>query len=150
MRIAVGADHAGFEQKERVKQVLAARGHEVIDMGTESAESTDYPQYAFRVAEAVRDHAADRGILMCDSGNGIAIAANKVEGIRAAIAMNRWQAEMSRRHNDANILVLGSAITPAEQEAELVAAWLDAPFDGGRHARRVGQIAAYERTHERR
>ena len=91
MKIAIGADHAGFETKERVKRFLEAHGHEVLDMGTHSAESTDYPGYAFHVAEAVRDGAADRGILVCDSGNGIAIAANKVEGIRAAIAVNRWQ-----------------------------------------------------------
>jgi ribose 5-phosphate isomerase B len=150
MRIAIGADHAGFEQKERIKQMLAARGHEVLDQGTHSTESTDYPAYAFRVAEAVREGAADRGILSCDSGNGIAIAANKVEGIRAAIAVNRWQAEMSRRHNNANILVLGSAITPREEEGPIVEAWLQTEFEGGRHARRVGQISDYERTHERR
>lgn len=150
MRIAVGADHAGFEAKERVKRLLEARGHQVLDLGTHSTESTDYPGYAFRVAESVRDGAADRGVLVCDSGNGIAIAANKVEGIRAAIAVNRWQGEMARRHNDANVLVLASAVTPQDQEDAIVEAWLDAPFDGGRHARRVGQIGEYERTHERR
>lgn len=150
MKIAIGADHAGFETKERVKRFLEAHGHEVLDMGTHSAESTDYPGYAFHVAEAVRDGAADRGILVCDSGNGIAIAANKVEGIRAAIAVNRWQGEMARRHNDANVLVLASAVTPRAEEDSIVEAWLAAPFDGGRHARRVGQIGEYERTHERR
>jgi len=150
MKIAVGADHAGFETKERVKKILEARGHEVIDMGTNSKESTDYPAYAFRVAEAVRDGAAARGVLACDSGNGIAIAANKVEGIRAAIAVNRWQGEMARRHNDANVLVLASAVTPPHEEEAILGAWLDAPFDGGRHERRVGQISEYEKTHERR
>jgi ribose 5-phosphate isomerase B len=150
MKIALGADHAGYETKERVKQILEARGHQILDMGTNSTESTDYPPYAFRVAESVRDGTADRGVLVCDSGNGIAIAANKVEGIRAAIAINRWQAEMARRHNDANVLVLASKLTPSETEAEIVEAWLDAPFDGGRHARRIGQISEYERTHERR
>ncbi len=150
MKIALGADHAGYETKERVKKLLEARGHQILDMGTNSTESTDYPPYAFRVAESVRDGAADRGVLVCDSGNGIAIAANKVEGIRAAIALNRWQAEMARRHNDANVLVLASKLTPPETEAEIVGAWLDAPFDGGRHARRIGQISEYERTHERR
>jgi len=150
MKIAVGADHAGFELKERVRTLLEARGHEVRDMGTTSGESTDYPQYAFRVAEAVRDGAADRGVLVCDSGNGIAIAANKVEGIRATICVIPKQAEMARRHNDSNILVLGSAyIAPTDVEATLDA-WLTAPFDGGRHARRVGQITNYERAHERR
>lgn len=150
MTIAIGADHAGFEQKERVKRILEARGHQVLDMGTDSTESTDYPAYAFKVAEAVRDGAAERGVLACDSGNGIAIAANKVESIRAAIAINRWQAEMARRHNDANVLVLASAVTPKDQEEAILDAWLNAPFDGGRHARRVAQIGAYERTHERR
>ncbi|HYJ34287.1 MAG TPA: ribose 5-phosphate isomerase B [Candidatus Binatia bacterium] len=150
MTIAIGADHAGFEQKERVKRILEARGHHVLDMGTNSTESTDYPAYAFKVAEAVRDGAAERGVLSCDSGNGIAIAANKVEGIRAAIAVNRWQAEMARRHNDANVLVLASAVTPKDEEEAILDAWLNAPFDGGRHARRVAQIGEYERTHERR
>ncbi|HET7497569.1 MAG TPA: ribose 5-phosphate isomerase B [Candidatus Eisenbacteria bacterium] len=150
MTIAIGADHAGFEQKERVKRILEARGHQVLDMGTDSTESTDYPAYAFKVAEAVREGTAERGVLACDSGNGIAIAANKVEGIRAAIAINRWQAEMARRHNDANVLVLASAVTPKDQEEAILDAWLNAPFDGGRHARRVAQIGEYERTHERR
>ncbi|MGE5178828.1 MAG: ribose 5-phosphate isomerase B [Bacteroidota bacterium] len=149
MNIAVGADHAGFEMKERVRRYLESRGHAVLDMGTHSTESTDYPAYAFRVAESVRDGTADRGVLVCDSGNGIAIAANKVEGIRAALAVNTWQGEMARRHNDANVLVLASKVTPQDQEDAIVQAWLDAPFDGGRHARRVGQIADYERAHER-
>lgn len=149
MKIAIGADHAGFQQKERLKALLAARGHAVLDLGTTSAESTDYPLYAFKVAEAVRDGAADRGILLCDSGNGIAIAANKVEGIRAAIVVNEWQAEMSRRHNDANVMVLGSAMTKENEEAKILDAWLKAPFDGGRHARRVGQISEYEQARNR-
>jgi ribose 5-phosphate isomerase B len=150
MRIAIGADHAGFELKERVRRHLEAQGHTVIDFGTNSKESTDYPQYAFHVAEAVRDGAADRGVLVCDSGNGIAIAANKVEGIRAALCINPKHAEMSRRHNDANVLVLGSAILPLSEEASTVDAWFAAEFEGGRHARRVGQISEYERAHERR
>jgi ribose 5-phosphate isomerase B len=149
MKIAIGADHAGFELKERVKGYLASRGHTVLDVGTTSAESTDYPPYAFKVAEAVRDGAVDRGILLCDSGNGIAIAANKVESIRAAIAMNPEQASLARRHNDANILVLGSKfLAPGDEEAT-VDAWLTAPFDGGRHARRIGQISEYEKAHQR-
>ncbi|MGH7680445.1 MAG: ribose 5-phosphate isomerase B [Candidatus Eiseniibacteriota bacterium] len=150
MKVALGADHAGFELKERIKTYLERRGDTVLDMGTHSAESTDYPQYAFHVAEAVRDGKADRGILVCDSGNGIAIAANKVEGIRAAIALNPKHAEMSRRHNDANVLVLASALLPQSEEIPTLDAWFLAPFDGGRHARRIGQITEYERTHERR
>jgi ribose 5-phosphate isomerase B len=99
------------------------------------------------VAEAVRDGRADRGVLVCDSGNGIAIAANKVEGIRAAIAINPKHAELSRRHNDANVLVLGSMLTLESEEHALLDAWFSAPFDGGRHERRVGQITDYEQTH---
>jgi ribose 5-phosphate isomerase B len=150
MRVAIGADHAGYELKERVKRLLEAGGHEVSDMGTQSTDSTDYPQYAFRVAEAIRDGAADRGVLVCDSGNGIAIAANKVEGIRATICLSAKQAEMARRHNDSNVLVLGSAyIAPADVEPT-VGTWLSTSFDGGRHARRIGQITEYERSHARR
>lgn len=150
MKVAVGADHNGFELKERVKQYLEKHGHTVLDMGTNSTESTDYPQYAFRVAEAVRDGVADRGVLVCDTGNGIAIAANKVEGIRAALVIDPRNAEMSRRHNDANVLVLGSAILPEAQEVPTLDAWFSTPFEGGRHARRIAQILDYERTHERR
>src|SRR3972149_6928966 len=130
MRVAIGADHAGYEVKERVKRVLEARGHEVRDMGTTSTESTDYPQYAFRVAEAVRDGAADRGVLVCGSGNGVAIAANKVEGIRATICGSARQAEMARRHNDSNVLVLGSAYLPDGDLEPTVAAWLGTPLAG--------------------
>jgi len=149
MKIAVGADHAGFELKERVKGYLAARGHDALDMGTNSAESTDYPPYAFRVAESVRDGGAQLGILICDSGNGIAIAANKVEGTRAAIAMNPEQAALSRRHNDANILVLAAKFLDRGSEEATLDAWLTAAFEGGRHARRVGEITDYERAHQR-
>jgi ribose 5-phosphate isomerase B len=150
MKVAIGADHAGFELKERVKRHLESKGYSVIDMGTTSLESTDYPQYAFHVAEAVRDGSADRGVLVCDTGNGIAIAANKVEGIRAALVVNTDHAVMSRRHNDANVLVLGAVLTPPGEENAILDAWLTAPFDGGRHARRVDQIRDYERAHERR
>lgn len=147
MKIAIAADHAGFELKERIRRYLAERGQEVLDFGTNSKESTDYPAYAFRVAESVREGAAALGILVCDSGNGIAIAANKVDGIRAAIANNPEQAALARRHNDANILVLGAKFLPADAEAPTLDAWLNEAFEGGRHARRVGQITDYERTH---
>jgi ribose 5-phosphate isomerase B len=146
MTVAIGADHAGFSLKERVKRYLEARGHAVTDMGTNSPESTDYPQYAFRVAEAVRGGAAERGVLVCDSGNGIAIAANKVEGIRATICMNARQAELARRHNDGNVLVLGSSFIAESDIEPTLDAWFTTGFDGGRHARRVGQITEYERA----
>jgi len=148
MKISVGADHAGFEMKERVRKHLETRGQEVEDVGTHSTESTDYPIYAFRVAEAVRDGRVDRGILLCDSGNGIAIAANKVEKIRATICLNVAMAELSRRHNDSNILVLASGFTAPDALGPILDAWLTTEFDGGRHARRVAQITEYERTHQ--
>ncbi|SRR6266478_548499 len=148
MKIALGADHAGFEMKERVKTYLVSLGHDVQDFGTHSTESTDYPAYAFRVAEAVRDAKVERGILLCDSGNGIAIAANKVGSIRATICLNVAMAELARRHNDSNVLVLAAAFTAPEALQPILDTWLDAPFDGGRHARRVAQITEYERTHQ--
>jgi ribose 5-phosphate isomerase B len=148
MKISIGADHAGFEMKERVRKYLEARGHAVEDVGTHSTESTDYPIYAFRVAEAVRDGRVERGILLCDSGNGIAIAANKVEKIRATICLNVAMADLARRHNDSNILVLAAAFTAPDTLEPILDAWLTAGFDGGRHARRVGQITEYERTHQ--
>ncbi len=148
MKISIGADHAGFEMKERVKEHLQSRGHDVADVGTHSTESTDYPPYAFKVAEAVRDGKAERGILLCDSGNGIAIAANKVGGIRATICLNVKMSELSRRHNDSNILVLASGFTPPEALVPILDAWLTSTFDGGRHARRVAEILEYERTHQ--
>ena len=147
MKVAVGADHAGYELKERVKQYLERHGHTVLDMGTNSTESTDYPQYAFRVAEAVRDGVADRGVLVCDTGNGIAIAANKVEGIRAALVIDPKHAEMSRRHNDANVLVLGGRLMGTDMAADILQAWLETDFAAGRHARRVAKIADVESRH---
>jgi len=148
MKISIGADHAGFEMKGRVKEYLESRGHDVVDVGTYSAESADYPPYAFKVAEAVRDGKVERGILLCDSGNGIAIAANKVGGIRATICLDVKMSELSRRHNDSNILVLASGFTPPETLVPVLDAWLTSTFDGGRHARRVAEILEYERTHQ--
>jgi ribose 5-phosphate isomerase B len=148
MKISIGADHAGFEMKERVKKHLLSLGHDVSDVGTHSTESTDYPPYAFRVAEAVRDAKAERGVLLCDSGNGIAIAANKVGGIRATICIDVKMAELARRHNDSNVLVLASGFTAPDALVPIVDTWLDTTFDGGRHARRVAQITEYERTHQ--
>jgi len=148
MKVAIGADHAGFEMKERVKQYLESKGHTVEDFGTHSPESTDYPPYAFRVGEAVRDGKAERGVLLCDSGNGIAIAANKVEKIRATICINVTMAELARRHNDSNVLVLAAKFTEPAALEPIVETWLTTGFDGGRHERRIGQITEYERTHQ--
>ena len=144
MRIALGADHAGVALKEATKAHLAARGIEFEDFGTESTESVDYPDYAKAVGEAVASGRFDRGILFCGSGVGMAIAANKVRGVRAAPVFDEEAARLSREHNDANILSLGERVTPADQARRIVDAFLDTPFGGGRHQRRVDKIRAIE------
>ena len=144
MRIAVGSDHAGFELKQHVKQALAAAGHELVDVGTDSPESVDYPDFAAQAAGLVAAGEADRGVLACGSGNGVAIVANKVRGIRAVNAHDADEAEMARRHNDANVLTLSGARLEPEQADAIVARFLDAEFEGGRHARRVDRIGELE------
>ena len=145
MRIAVGSDHAGFTLKEHVRETLATAGHEVIDVGTHSAESVDYPGFAADAARLVAAGEADRAVLACGSGNGVAIVANKVAGIRAGNAHDAQEAEMARRHNDINVVTLsGAALAPGEANA-IVAAFLETAAEGGRHARRVGQIGDLER-----
>lgn len=144
MRIALASDHAGFPLKDHLATSLAAAGHEVIDLGTDSADSVDYPRYAEPAARAVADGDADKGVLVCGSGNGVAIVANKVAGVRAVNAHDRDEAEMARRHNDANVVTLsGARLDPATADA-IVATFLTTAFDGGRHARRVDQITAIE------
>jgi len=144
MRIALASDHAGFQLKDHLAVSLAAAGHEVIDLGTDSADSVDYPRYAEPAARAVANGDADRGVLVCGSGNGVAIVANKVAGVRAVNAHDAAEAEMARRHNDANVVTLsGARLDPPTAEA-IVAAFLTTDFDGGRHARRVDQITAIE------
>ena len=145
MRIAVGSDHAGFALKEHVREMLAAAGHEVIDVGTTSDESVDYPGFAAQASRLVVGGEADRAVLACGSGNGVAIAANKVDGIRAVNAHDAHEAEMARRHNDINVLTLsGSRLSP-EQADPIVDTFLATEAEGGRHARRVGQIGDIER-----
>jgi ribose 5-phosphate isomerase B len=144
MRIAVGADHAGFRLKERLKQELLAKGHQILDEGTASEESTDYPDYARAVAEDVVRGRADRGILVCSSGVGMSIAANKVKGIRAALATNPEEVALTRSHNDANILALGAKFTAPDEAARLIDVFLSTGFEGGRHARRIGKIQTIE------
>jgi ribose 5-phosphate isomerase B len=146
MRIALASDHAGFPLKDHLAASLAAAGHAVIDYGADSPESVDYPRYAEPAARAVANGEADRGVLVCGSGNGVAIAANKVAGIRAVNAHDAAEAELARRHNDANVVTLsGARLAPATADA-IVAAFLTTDFDGGRHARRVDQITAIERA----
>jgi len=144
MRIALASDHAGFQLKDHLAASLAAAGHEVLDFGTDSTESVDYPHYAEPAARAVADGDADRGVLVCGSGNGVAIAANKVHGIRAVNAHDVDEAAMARRHNDANVVTLSGARLGADAAGAIVATFLQTDFDGGRHARRVDQIAALE------
>jgi ribose 5-phosphate isomerase B len=144
MKIAVGADHAGFELKNRLVEQLRQQGHDVRDYGTDSADSTDYPDYARAVAERVASGEADRGILVCSSGVGMSIAANKILGIRAAVGNTPDQVALIRSHNDANVLTLGARYTRPSEAAGLVRVFLETPFDGGRHARRLGKIADLE------
>lgn len=145
MKIAMGSDHAGFELKEAVKTQLEAAGHEVEDVGTDSVESTDYPPFAAKAASLVADGQATRGVIVCGSGVGVSIVANKIDGIRAVNAHDPAEAELSRRHNDANVVTLSGARLDPDDAAPIVEAFLSTGFDGGRHARRVGEIAEVER-----
>ncbi|MCL4286954.1 MAG: ribose 5-phosphate isomerase B [Thermoleophilia bacterium] len=144
MRIAIGSDHAGYELKEAVGPSLEAAGHELIDVGTDSTDAVDYPDPAARAARLVAGGEAERAVIVCGSGVGVAIAANKVGGVRAVNAHDPEEAEMSRRHNDANVLTLAGRRLDAAAAAPIVDAFLATGFEGGRHARRVAKIAALE------
>jgi len=144
MKIATGADHGGFELKAQIVEHLRKLGHEVEDFGTAGPESVDYPDYARLVARAVVAGECDRGILVCGTGIGIGIAANKVAGIRAATCTETYSARMSRLHNDANILSLGGRVVGVGLALDIVDIWLNTEFEGGRHARRVGKIHEIE------
>ncbi len=138
MKLALAADHGGFELKEHIKALLKGRADlEIQDLGTHSPDSVDYPQFGKACAEAVASGEADRGIVFCGTGIGISIAANKVKGIRCALATNVFMAEMSRKHNDANMLALGGRVLSMEEAAAIVGVWLSTEFEGGRHQRRV-------------
>lgn len=143
--MALGADHAGFELKDALKRVLDELGVMYQDFGTTSAASVDYPDFAEAVARGVAEQRFDRGILVCGSGIGMSIAANKVAGVRAAVVSEVEAAKLSRQHNDANVVAIGSRLTPADRAAEIVRAFLTTAFDGGRHERRVDKIARIER-----
>ncbi len=144
MRIALGADHAGYALKTTVAKHLADAGHDVIDLGTDSEEATDYPAYCAAVGRAVAAGDAEVGIVMGGSGQGEAIAANKVHGVRAALCHDEWTARFARLHNDANVLSLGARILGDGLALAIVDEFLGSSFEGGRHARRVAQIAAIE------
>ena len=144
MKIAIASDHAGFEEKERLKPLLNDLGIQFEDLGTGSPESVDYPDFARKVADEVAQGNVDQGILVCGSGTGMAIAANKVPGVRAAVAWSDEIARLAREHNDANVLSIAARFTPFEQISKIVRAWFAAKFDGGRHARRVEKIREIE------
>ena len=145
MKIAIASDHAGYEEKERLKPLLDELGIQYEDLGTVSTASVDYPDYARKVGEEVAAGHVEQGLLVCGSGTGMAIAANKVPGVRAAVAWNEEIARLAREHNDANVLSLGARVTPYEELVKIVRAWFSAHFDAGRHLRRVNKIREIER-----
>lgn len=145
MRIAIGSDHAGFPLKADLVTALEADGHQVLDLGNHSEDPVDYPIYCLRVARAIVDGEADRGIVLGGSGQGEQIAANKVPGIRAALCHDVYLARLSREHNDANVLAMGARIVAPTLAREIVNVWLATPFAGGRHAARIEQIRQIER-----
>jgi ribose 5-phosphate isomerase B len=147
--IALGADHAGWPLKDVVKTWLSQRGHRVHDFGTHTSDSVDYPDYASLVAEAVAAGDADRGVLVCGTGIGMAIAANKMPGVRAAACADVYTARMAREHNDTNVLALGARVIGHEDAIDIVHVWLETTFAGERHARRIAKLAALERKEHR-
>jgi ribose 5-phosphate isomerase B len=142
MKIAIGSDHAGFAYKEKIRELLESLGHAVTDFGTHSEEPVDYPLYIRPVAEAVMRGQAERGVVLGGSGNGEAMVANRVKGVRCALCWNAESARLGRQHNDANVLSLGQRMMSLETALELVRIWLETPFEGGRHQRRIDLIDA--------
>jgi len=144
MKLIIGSDHRGFAAKQRLSKLLEQLGHEVMDAGAHGPESTDYPDFAFAVAHRVGQGHFERGVLICGTGIGMSIAANKVQGVRAAPCHDIVTAEMSRRHNDANILCLSGDLLGEEMIERIAKIWLETPFEGGRHARRIDKIVQFE------
>ena len=140
MKVSLGTDHAGFHLKEKVKELLESLGHEVVDFGTFSDEAVDYPVFVRPAAEAVARGECERGIVFGGSGNGEAMTANKVRGVRCALCWSEESARLSRQHNDANVLSLGERLVPEELALAIVRIWLETPFEGGRHARRIAML----------
>lgn len=140
MKVAIGSDHRGYQAKEKVKAMLISKGYEIIDMGTDSPSSFDYPDAAYPTCRAVVTGQADRGILLCGTGIGMCITANKVRGVRAALCHDELTAEMSRRHNNANVVCLPADLIGEELIRRIVEVWLKSPFEGGRHERRIKKI----------
>ena len=140
MKISIGSDHAGFQYKEKIRTVLTAQGHEVKDFGTFSPDPVDYPLFIRPAAQAVASGECERGIVLGGSGNGEAMVANKVHGVRCALCWNLETARLARAHNDSNVLSIGERMIPEDLALEIVNVWLTTPFDGGRHARRIAEI----------
>ena len=140
MKISIGSDHAGFEYKEKIKVLLSSLGHEVRDFGTDSTEPVDYPLFIRPAAEAVARGECERGIVLGGSGNGEAMVANKVRGVRCALCWSLETARLGRAHNDANVLSIGQRMIPEDLALEIVKVWLVTPFEGGRHVRRIAEI----------
>ncbi len=147
MKIAIGSDHAGYELKEKIKQFLKEENLEFFDAGTNNSDSVDYPDYAERVAEAVAAGEFDRGIIVCGSGIGVAMTANKIPGIRAAVCNDLESARLSREHNDANVLAVGGRVIDEKKAKEIVDLWLKTKFIGGRHLKRLEKIAKLEKKY---
>jgi ribose 5-phosphate isomerase B len=143
MRVSMGADHRGFELKDKIKKYLEKLGHQVTDFGTNSSDSVDYPDFCFKVAESVARGEANFGITVCWTGNGMNIAANKVTGIRSALCLNEEMAMLARAHNNANVLALAAKFVPEELARKILDAWLSTEFEGGRHSRRLDKIEDY-------
>ena len=144
MKIALASDHAGFAEKERLKPLLSDLGIEFEDFGTTSEESVDYPDYAARVAQAVANGSVEQGLLVCASGTGMAITANKVPGVRAAVGWSEETSRLARQHNNANVLAIGARTTPPDDIPKIVRAWFSTAFEGGRHGDRVNKISNLE------
>ena len=146
MRIALGADHRGYKVKDKIIKHLESKEYEIVDFGTNSEESVDYPEFAFKVGEGVSKEKFDRGILVCWTGIGMCIAANKVKGVRAASCISKEAARLTRQHNDSNVLCISARFTPEDQLFEIIDAWLETEFEGGRHIPRVKKIIDYEKS----
>lgn len=149
MTVALGCDHAGWELKERLRAWLIQAGHQVLDFGTHSPDPVDYPDYAIQVADSVANGKAERGVLICGTGIGMAMAANKIPGVRAAFCPDLFTARLSREHNDSNVLTLGGRLMGREMAIEILGIWLATPFQGGRHSRRIAKITEAEERHLR-
>jgi len=146
MKFSIGSDHAGFEWKEKVKQILTGLGHEVIDHGTNSKDSVDYPDYGAKVAEDVENGVVDSGVTVCWTGNGMNMTVNRFPGVRGALVVNPEMAKFARAHNDANVLTLSEKYTPEADLEEIIKNWIETPFEGGRHQRRVEKMSQFDHS----